>query len=193
MNCEKATGLVGWVLSWCYLSGQELQRVGVKWGHVRTSRNGVWEVVGAYVSCLLQAPSTDLFSMVLEAKPIKPADRDGAQRQNFFVTFVTFLCVTLGMVWWQHGSITLFRLGAWAELACICQFVLQTSPIQTQAQVWVLGHLHDEKSAARSTAQIVSLPMFWAIMSRGTWLQFTFYGSTALCPNDWELWATLNG
>lgn len=84
-------------------------------------------------------------------------------------------------------------LGAWAELACICQFVLQTSPVQTQAQAWVLGHLHDEKSAARSTAQIVSLPMFWAIMSRGTWLQFTFYGSTALCPNDWELWATLNG
>lgn len=56
-----------------------MQRVSVKRGHKRTSRNGMWEVMDAHVYWLLQEPSTDHFRMVLEAKLTKPAERDGVQ------------------------------------------------------------------------------------------------------------------
>lgn len=181
MNCEKATGLLGWMLSWCYLSGQELQN-GCE---VRPWEDQQKRTLGSDgCLCLLDTTCTQHRSLQYGT--------GGQANSACWENWGAMTGCVLPWVWCD-GNITLFRLGAWEGLACICQFVLQTPPVQTQGQGWVLGQLHDEKSAARGTAQGSMASTSWASICRGTQFKHSFCGSRVLCPNDWEFWATLNG
>lgn len=87
---KKPQGIVGWMPSWHYLPDRELQRVGVKWSHKRTSRSRVWEMWDGYAHWLLEEASTDHVSMALGDKLIKPAERWNAMARY----------ITLVLVWW---------------------------------------------------------------------------------------------
>ena len=72
--------------------------------------------------------------------------------------------------------IMLFRLGAWAELACICHSLCCKHP-QSKPKHRCMGlAIFVMRNQQLGTAENTSLPLSWARMSMGTCLEPTLYG-----------------
>ena len=104
----------------------------MKWGHKRTSTSRAWEAWDVYVHWYQRKPSTDHVSTALEAKLIKPAERDKMQWQGILPwAWCDDNMVTLPFSGLEHGqswlaSATAYvvnipnpnpRTGAWAWLS----------------------------------------------------------------------------
>lgn len=111
----------------------------MKQGHKRTSASRVhW---------LLEEASTAHVSTALEAKVIKPAERDKMQRQGILPgAWCDDNMVTLPFSGLQHGQ-------SWPASATVCVVNFPNPNPSTGA--W-LGHLHDKKSAVGRCSECIT-------------------------------------